>query len=90
MCDSNRLGDRNMLQFKMNDKFEGGNGNIYIYTPNLQNIHINVYTLFPVQVLFAGMNVVRLKAGEDVNKRPGDFLRAYSWFLPSNCWASCQ
>lgn len=34
--------------------------------------------LFPVQVLFAGMNVVGIEAGEDMNKRPGDLLRAYS------------
>lgn len=46
--------------------------------------------LFPVQVLFAGMNVVGIEASEDMNKRPGDLLRTYSWFLPSNCWASFQ
>lgn len=46
--------------------------------------------VFPVQVLFAGINVVGIEAGEDVNKKPGDLLRAYSWFLPSNCLASGQ
>lgn len=35
MGDSNRPGNRNMLQFKMNDKFEG---NMRIYIPNLQII----------------------------------------------------
>lgn len=39
MSDSNRPGDRNMLQFKMNDKFEG---ETEIYLPNLQIIHINI------------------------------------------------
>lgn len=75
MCDRNRPGDKNMLQFKMNDKFER---KIRIYIPNLQMIHINVDMLFPVQVLFPGMNVVGIEAGEDVNKKPGDLFRAYS------------